>query len=75
VKNFGECGIYHFLATSENEVLENPRWYRVKQQKLRDKKTTLGALLRQTILASRLRRRVESPATPIYPPGCCVGAQ
>jgi putative transposase len=30
-----DVGIHHLLATSENEVMENPRWYRVEQQKLR----------------------------------------
>src|SRR5690606_4787958 len=30
-----DVGIHHLLATSENEVVENPRWYRAEQQKLR----------------------------------------
>jgi putative transposase len=30
-----DMGIHHLLATSENEVVENPRWYRAEQQKLR----------------------------------------
>lgn len=30
-----DVGIHHLLATSESEVVENPRWYRVEQQKLR----------------------------------------
>jgi putative transposase len=30
-----DVGLYHLLATSENEVVENPRWYRAAQQKLR----------------------------------------
>ena len=30
-----DVGIYHLLATSENELVENPRWYRVEQRKLR----------------------------------------
>ena len=30
-----DVGIYHLLATSENEVVENPRWYQVEQRKLR----------------------------------------
>lgn len=28
-------GLHHLLATSENEIVENPRWYRTEQQKLR----------------------------------------
>jgi putative transposase len=30
-----DVGIHHLLATSENEVVENPRWYQVVQRKLR----------------------------------------
>jgi putative transposase len=30
-----DVGLHHLLATSENEVVENPRWYRAEQQKLR----------------------------------------
>ena len=30
-----DVGIHHLLATSENEVVENPRWYRMEQRKLR----------------------------------------
>jgi len=30
-----DVGIHHLLVTSENEVVENPRWYQVKQRKLR----------------------------------------
>lgn len=30
-----DVGIHHLLATSANEVVENPRWYRAEQQKLR----------------------------------------
>ena len=30
-----DVGIHHLLATSENEVVENPRWYRTEQQQLR----------------------------------------
>lgn len=30
-----DVGIHHLLATSENETVENPRWYRTEQQKLR----------------------------------------
>jgi putative transposase len=30
-----DVGIHHLLATSENEVMENPRWYREEQHKLR----------------------------------------
>lgn len=30
-----DVGIHHLLATSENEVVENPQWYRAEQQKLR----------------------------------------
>ncbi len=30
-----DVGIHHLLATSENEVVENPRWYQVEQRKLR----------------------------------------
>ena len=30
-----DVGIHHLLATSENELVENPRWYRVEQRKLR----------------------------------------
>ena len=30
-----DVGIHHLLATSENEVVENPRWYRAEQRKLR----------------------------------------
>jgi len=36
----GQCvgidvGIHHLLATSDNEVVDNPRWYRNGQAKLR----------------------------------------
>jgi len=30
-----DVGVHHLLATSEGEVVENPRWYRAEQQKLR----------------------------------------
>jgi len=30
-----DVGIHHLLATSENEVVDNPRWYREEQHKLR----------------------------------------
>ncbi len=30
-----DVGIHHLLATSENKVFENPRWYRAEQQRLR----------------------------------------
>jgi putative transposase len=30
-----DVGLYHLLATSEMEIVENPRWYRAEQQKLR----------------------------------------
>ena len=30
-----DVGIHHLLATSENEVVENPRWYQEEQRKLR----------------------------------------
>lgn len=30
-----DVGIHHLLATSENDVVENPRWYRSEQRKLR----------------------------------------
>lgn len=30
-----DVGIYHLLATSDNEVVDNPRWYRNAQAKLR----------------------------------------
>lgn len=30
-----DVGLHHLLATSENEIVENPRWYRAEQQKLR----------------------------------------
>ncbi len=30
-----DVGIHHLLATSANEVVENPRWYRTEQRKLR----------------------------------------
>jgi putative transposase len=30
-----DVGVYHLLATSENEVIANPRWYRAEQKKLR----------------------------------------
>jgi putative transposase len=30
-----DVGVHHLLATSENEVVENPHWYRTEQQKLR----------------------------------------
>lgn len=30
-----DVGIHHLLATSENEIVENPRWYRAEQQKRR----------------------------------------
>ena len=30
-----DVGIHHLLATSDNEIIENPRWYRAQQQKLR----------------------------------------
>lgn len=30
-----DVGLYHLLATSENEMVDNPRWYREEQRKLR----------------------------------------
>ena len=30
-----DVGLYHLLATSENEVVDNPHWYREEQKKLR----------------------------------------
>jgi putative transposase len=30
-----DVGVYHLLASSENEVIANPRWYRAEQKKLR----------------------------------------
>ncbi|MFZ0533844.1 MAG: transposase [Anaerolineales bacterium] len=30
-----DVGVYHLLATSENEIVANPRWYREEQKKLR----------------------------------------
>jgi len=30
-----DVGIYHLLATSDNDVVDNPRWYREDQRKLR----------------------------------------
>ena len=29
-----DVGVHHLLATSDNAVVENPRWYRTEQQKL-----------------------------------------
>jgi len=30
-----DVGVYHLLATSDNEVVDNPRWYRNAQARLR----------------------------------------
>ena len=30
-----DVGIYHLLATSDGEIIENPKWYRAEQKKLR----------------------------------------
>ena len=30
-----DVGIYHLLATSDGEIIENPKWYRAEQKSLR----------------------------------------
>lgn len=44
-----DCGIYHLMTTSDGEMIENPKWYRATQDKLRilqrglERKTKGGA--------------------------------
>ena len=52
-----DVGIYHLLATSENEVIENPRWYQEEEQRLRviqrrvSRRQMGGANRRKAVLA------------------------
>jgi len=52
-----DVGIHHLLATSENEVVENPHWYREEQRKLRviqrrvSRRKLGGANRRKAVLA------------------------
>jgi len=58
-----DVGIHHLLATSDNEVVENPRWYRESQAKLRvlqrrvARRKTGGSNRRTAVLA--LQRQHE----------------
>jgi putative transposase len=45
-----DVGIYHLLATSEGETIENPRWYQEEQKHLR-------------ILQRRVSRRIKGSAS------------
>ena len=64
----GQCvgvdvGIHHLVATSDHEVIENPRWYRIAQAKLRilqrrvSRRTEGGSNRRKAVLA--LQRQHE----------------
>jgi len=52
-----DVGLHHMLATSENEVVDNPRWYREEQKKLRliqrrvSRRKPGGANRRKSVLA------------------------
>ena len=52
-----DVGLYHLLATSENEVVDNPRWYREEQKNLRviqrqvSRRKPGGANRRKSVLA------------------------
>jgi putative transposase len=58
-----DVGVHHLLATSDNEVVENPRWYRNAQTKLRilqrtvSRRKTGGSNRRKAVLA--LQRQHE----------------
>ena len=52
-----DVGIHHLLATSENEIVDNPHWYREEQKKLRviqrrvSRRTLGSANRRKAVLA------------------------
>ena len=52
-----DVGLYHLLATSEDEIVDNPRWYREEQGKLRvnqrrvSRRKIGGANRRKAVLA------------------------
>jgi putative transposase len=52
-----DVGIHHLLATSENEVVDNPRWYPGEQRQLRilqrwvSRRTSGGSNRRKAVLA------------------------
>lgn len=52
-----DVGIHHLLATSDNEIVDNPRWYRNAQAKLRilqrkvSRRTIGGSNRRKAVLA------------------------
>jgi len=52
-----DVGIHHLLATSENEIVDNPHWYREEQKKLRviqrrvSRRKLGGANRRKAVLA------------------------
>jgi len=54
-----DVGIYHLLVTSEGEIIDNPRWYRNEQRKLRviqrrvARRKLGGANRRKAVLALR----------------------
>lgn len=50
-----DVGIHHLLATSHNEIVDNPRWYRNAQAKLRILQRTVS---RRTIGGSNRRKAV-----------------
>lgn len=58
-----DVGVHHLLATSDNEVVDNPRWYRNAQAKLRilqrtvSRRTKGGSNRRKAVLA--LQRQHE----------------
>jgi putative transposase len=52
-----DVGIHHLLATSDNEIVDNPRWYRNAQAKLRTLQRTVS---RRTKGGSNRRKAVLS---------------
>jgi putative transposase len=62
-----DVGIHHLLATSDNEVIDNPRWYRNAQAKLRilqrtvSRRTKGGSNRRKSVLAlQRLHENIAN---------------
>ncbi len=58
-----DVGLHHLLATSDNEVVDNPRWYRTEQRQLRvlqrrvSRRKLAGANRKKAVLA--LQRQHE----------------
>jgi putative transposase len=50
-----DFGLFHLLATSDNEIVDNPRWYREEQRKLRVIQRTVS---RRKIGGSNRRKAV-----------------